>query len=315
MGIGKTAAKTALKLAENETIVTKTSDILGMLFPYAGLKKRALDMYVSDIENSDLPSESKLIAVLDAKRTVKKLRNQKNIADIAVNNAKEGTDFTGQSKVDEDWLEKFMDAAGFVSSDKLQLTWGKILSQEFETPGSTPPNMIRILSEITPALAQAFKKICSMKTIIVEMNNDGYITKAHHLIIVPYTNNNQRLYKTGLSFSTINELETLGLIKFDPLNGYNVNGISENIESTVLVYSENKTDVITGHEKNKLPVGNIMLTPAGKCLQNITPIEEISGYNEMVKQFMLDKKVKFMSQPCYKVLENEDKIQVIKCNS
>lgn len=39
MGIGKTAAKTALELAENETIVTKTSDILGMLFPYAGLKK------------------------------------------------------------------------------------------------------------------------------------------------------------------------------------------------------------------------------------------------------------------------------------
>lgn len=289
MGIGKTAVKTALKLAENETIVTKTSDILGMLFPYAGLKKRALDMYVSDIENSDLPSESKLIAVLDAKRTVKKLRNQKNIADIAVNNAKEGTDFTRQSKVDEDWLERFMDAAGFVSSDKLQLTWGKILSQEFETPGSTPPNMI--------------------------MNNDGYITKAHHLIIVPYTNNNQRLYKTGLSFSTINELETLGLVKFDPLNGYNVNGISENIESTVLVYSENKTDVITEHEKNKLPAGNIMLTSAGKCLQNITPIEEIAGYNEMVKQFMLDKKVKFMSQPCYKVLENDDKIQVIKCNS
>lgn len=125
MEISKTAVKVASKFAENETMVNKTSDILGMLFPYAGLKKRALDMYVSDIEKSDLPSESKLIAVLDAKRTIKKLKNQKNIADIAVNNAKEGTDFTEQSKVDEDWLERFMDAAGFVSSDKVQLIWGK----------------------------------------------------------------------------------------------------------------------------------------------------------------------------------------------
>lgn len=315
MEISKTAVKVASKLAENEAMVNKTSDILGILFPYAGLKKRALDIYVSDIEKSDLPSESKLIAVLDAKRTIKKLKNQKSIAEIAVNNAKEGTDFTEQSKVDEDWLERFMDAAGFVSSDKVQLIWGKILSQEFETPGSTPANMIRILTEITPALAQAFRKICSMKTIIVEMNNDGYITKAHHLIIVPYTNNNQKLYEIGLSFSIMNELETLGLIKFDSLNGYNINGISENIESTVLVYSENKTDVIIEHEENKLPVGNIMLTPAGECLQNITPIEEITGYNEMVKQYMLNKKVKFMSRSCYKVIENEDKIQVMKYNS
>lgn len=40
-----------------------------------GLKKKALDMYLSDIENSDLPSESKLVAVLNAKQTIKKLRN------------------------------------------------------------------------------------------------------------------------------------------------------------------------------------------------------------------------------------------------
>lgn len=204
MEIDKTVAKTALQLAGNETFVNKTSDILGMLFPYVGLRKKALDMYVSDIENSNLPSESKLIAVLNAKRTIKKLKNQKSIAGIAVNNAKEGTDFTEQSKVDEDWLERFMDAAGFVSTDKVQLIWGKILSQEFENPGSTPPNMIRILCEITSTLAQAFRKICSMKTIIVEMNSDGYITKAHHLIIVPYTNNNLKLYEIGLSFSIMN---------------------------------------------------------------------------------------------------------------
>ena len=74
MGIEKTVGKAALELAQNENIMNKTTNLLGMLFPFVGLKKKALDMYLSDIENSDLPSESKLVAVLNAKQTIKKFR-------------------------------------------------------------------------------------------------------------------------------------------------------------------------------------------------------------------------------------------------
>lgn len=41
MGIGKNAAEAALDLAKNETVLNKTSDLLGMLFPYAGLTKKS----------------------------------------------------------------------------------------------------------------------------------------------------------------------------------------------------------------------------------------------------------------------------------
>lgn len=46
-------------------------------FPYAGIEKRALDMYIADVEKSNMSSESKLIAILSAKKTIKKLKNQK----------------------------------------------------------------------------------------------------------------------------------------------------------------------------------------------------------------------------------------------
>lgn len=45
-----------------------------MLFPYAGIKKKAVDMYIEEIENSDLSTEAKMISLLNAKKTLKKLR-------------------------------------------------------------------------------------------------------------------------------------------------------------------------------------------------------------------------------------------------
>lgn len=41
-----------------------------------------------------------------------------------------------------------MDSAGFVSSEEIQWIWGKILANEFEKPGSTPPNMIRYCQKL-----------------------------------------------------------------------------------------------------------------------------------------------------------------------
>lgn len=77
MGIGEIAASTAVDLVKSENIQNKAVSLLGMLFPYAGIEKRALDMYLSDVEKSDMSPESKLIATLSAKTTIKKLKNQK----------------------------------------------------------------------------------------------------------------------------------------------------------------------------------------------------------------------------------------------
>ena len=117
MGTLEKVGETALDLAKNEAVLDKTSNIMNMLFPYAGLTKKALDMYISDVEKSDMPGESKLIAVLNAKNTIKKLKNQKNIAEIAISTAKDDTDFTEESGVNREWLERFMESAGFVSNE------------------------------------------------------------------------------------------------------------------------------------------------------------------------------------------------------
>ena len=291
MGLSEMASEVMLDLVKNEGALNKTAGVMGMLFPYAGLTKRALDVYISDVENSNMSSESKLLAILNAKKTIKQLKNQKKIAEIALDNVKTGTDFTSKSGVNEEWLERFMDSAGFVSSEDVQLIWGKILGNEFEKPGSTPPNMIRILSEITSTYAQAFKKICSMHVMLFPINDEEQIERAMCKIMVPYRGNDKFMEEIGLSFNILNELETLGLIKFTLMGDYASTKIPE---KKVVVYVDGQSDTIIEHNKDTIMLGNVTLTVAGEALFAITPFEKIEGYAEMVKQYMLNNRVKYM---------------------
>lgn len=309
MGIIEKAGEAALDLAKNEVVLDKTSNILGMLFPYAGLTKKALDMYISDVEKSDLPSESKLIAVLNAKNEIKKLKNQKNIAEIAVDTAKEDTDFTEKSGVNSEWLERFMESAGFVSDEEVQAVWGKILGKEFENPGSTPSNMIRILSEITPTYAQAFRKICSMQMHIVGLDKEGAIIYENQGVVVPYKNNKEKFNELGLGFWIFSELETLGLIKFEAVTGYATVGVAGEI---VLLCVEGETVEVETYRNNQIPIGNVLLTAAGMCLDNITPTETIDGYLELVKRYMNSAQVKLKEHTEYQIIEEEKGIRCKK---
>lgn len=308
MGIAGKIGETALNLVENKDVLDKSTNIMGMLFPYAGLTKKALDMYISDVEKSDMSSESKLIAVLDAKRTIKKLKNQKRIAEIAVETAEDNTDFTEQSGVGQEWLERFMDSAGFVSDEAVQLIWGEILGKEFEKPGSTPSNMIRILSEITPTYAQAFKKICSMQMLAIELDETDKIAEAKYEVVVPYKDNEKKTDDAGLTFSLINELETLGLIKFKYLEDYALNYVNT---SHIVLFINGEVWEVDEYGTVQVPCGNVMLTSAGECLKKITPTETIAGYSEWVKKYMQEY-VKLKTTTNYKVTVDGNKIDCEK---
>lgn len=77
MNIGEKLGETALELAKNENVQNKTAELMGMLFPYAGLTKKAVEMYISEIEKANISPEAKMIAILNAKKNLKKMRNQK----------------------------------------------------------------------------------------------------------------------------------------------------------------------------------------------------------------------------------------------
>lgn len=204
-------------------------------------------------------------------------------------NVKEGTDFSDKSGVSQEWLERFMDSASFVSVEGIQIIWGKILANEFENPGTTPPNMIRILSEITPKLARTFKKICSMKTWICLLTEQEEIVKIIPNIFVPYKTNEEKLWNIGISFDVLNELETLGVIKLEAIGEYTAQGIKN---KKVLICVGDKLDMICEYNNDNIPIGNVMLTSAGEALQRIIDSAEIPQYYEMIKKYLLYQGIK-----------------------
>lgn len=56
----KVVGETALDLIKNENVQNHTADFLGMLFPYIGIKKKAVNMYIEEIEKSNLSMDMKL---------------------------------------------------------------------------------------------------------------------------------------------------------------------------------------------------------------------------------------------------------------
>lgn len=309
MGIGRMAGEAAIEVMKNENVQNKTASVIGMLFPYAGVTKKAVDMYIDEIEKADMSPEAKAFYILNIKKTIRGIKNQKAIADIAMENARKGTDFSAVSGVSEEWLERFMDSARFVSTENIQIIWGKILANEFETPGSTPPNMIRILSEFTPDLAEAFKKICSMKVLLCPLSENEDVECYVPRVFVPHKINEKRMGEMGLSFDVLNELEILGVIKQEILKGYIIQGVEH--EKMIIAF-EKELELVIEHAKGSLPIGNVLLTSAGKALQEIIDVEEVKDYHDMVKKYLICCDVKLAAKHDFVVKDEGDSFEILK---
>lgn len=268
--------------------VRDASNVFGMLFPYCGLEKRAVDSYINEIEKADLDRETKAFLILTTRTTIKKLKNQSKIAKSAINNASQGTDFSEKSGVNEEWLERFMDSAAFVSDEEMQLIWGKILAMEFSQPGTTPPSMRRILSEITPELAEAFCKICGMQVRFLAYGDEG--ETEYKQLFVPFDSNAREFYKYGVGFEILNELENIGLIRFNAMTGY----VSSDIKNEkVLVNIADCQQIEVRIHNNEFITGDVILTSAGEALSAIVTEKKWDGYVDCVSRYLSEKNVEY----------------------
>ena len=281
-------AKAAAEGFGRET-ASKIAEAIGGFFPFLGLKRDAVETYVSEIKKSNLPPQMKMYYIANAKRDFKHLKNQSAVAQIAQEVAKEGTDFSPESSVDNEWLERFMDSAKFVSDEDLQIIWGNILAKEFEEPNSTPPSVIRILSEITPTYAHAFQILCSLAVILeatsISDDENNQPLEPFLKIILPEPDNLEYLEPYGIDFSKLNELETLGLIQFSPLDGYILQFDSNRHPIVHLTYGKNSV-TITKYPHKEFPTGCILLTEAGHAIAKFAQYKIIPEHFERVVEWL-----------------------------
>ena len=112
-----------------EKLIDKLSDAVGFIATPKGNRKNIIEaeqFLIDQIKADDgKPYIQKAAEISNARRLIREYNNQNDIVNIAIQNL--GEDAMPEN-IDVDWLAYFMDRAKNISTEDMQIIWGKILA-------------------------------------------------------------------------------------------------------------------------------------------------------------------------------------------
>lgn len=240
------------------TLILKISDAIGVLYEPSRIVKKAKAeskaneiMAISELKIQDIHKRA-LSRVL-----FEETQKQVNIESIIENAIPYIKSDAKTDEMEIDWLVKFFEHAKLVSDEELKYIWSKILAEESNEPGTYTKRTLNILSELEKADAILFNELCKFKVD----NNRVFVFDHQDLI---YNNR-------GINFITLHHLEDLGLIKFNSITGFALEGVVKKVKinyNNQLMVLEFKND-----NNNTLNMGMVMLTKEGEQLVSLIDTE------------------------------------------
>lgn len=227
-------------------------------------KKLAVNTIIEDIKASNLDPVTKAALINNAKKIIKEYCNQHDIVEIAISSLQVDAK---PERIDNDWLEQFMDKARLVSSEEFKLIWGNILARECNCPGSIPRSLLHTLEEMDREDAEIFTTLCRMS---IKLEKD------YAPVVIASRFDEYKQF--GLTFDGLVNLKALGLIEMDfgPLTDSAYLLAGENVSSKV-VYFDMEYEL---YGQNSVPVGNVIFTKTGEALIQAITVDKIDGFWE-----------------------------------
>ena len=219
---------------------------------------------LASLQSPQPESERSVQQVVTASIVSDTLRKEINVAKAIINAEEElKNDKTPppDKNIDPDWLYRWRDYAGNVSSDELQAMWGKILAGELKTPGSNSYRLLEFIRNLTKEDAEKIEKVLSLafKDFIPQLPDDVFM-------------------RESVSLSLLLEVQELGII-----SGIGSWGFAMNFDSQSTLHYEinlfcNGKGLHVEHPESskKLKLATIQLTGLGKqvkALGKFTPSE------------------------------------------
>jgi len=130
---------------------------------------------------------------------------------------KEDTD----AQIDDDWLTQFWNLAENISREEVRAFLARVLAKEASQPGAIGPLTLRVLSTLTPHVAQRFEHFCRLS---IREDNDVFVIHPN----VFHFQNIGSLDEFNVSYDDLYELESFGLLR--------------SAETIMLNYSNNISD-------------------------------------------------------------------------
>lgn len=172
--------------------------------------------------------------------------------------------------VEPDWLTRFFRTVRDISSEEMQLIWGKILAGEVKEPGRFSPRTLDFLATLTKGEALIFQRVCAFNwqaygkptPIIPEFNTGNYG------LDVP-------------SYSELQHLENIGLIVFSTASGFSYGTKEISLSYAGSIITVGVKALVT---EPSIEVGMVSLTKIGEELANVCQ----SPANPCIMEYMME---------------------------
>lgn len=248
--------------------VKKVSNAIGVVFEPTQIKRKAK----AEAEAKKITAIANIEINEIEQRAVNRLigqiaRKQKNIEQITTQAAAALPLEANVKDLDEDWVAHFFEQCENVSDTEMQTIWAKLLSGEATNPGAYSKRTVNFVSTLDKKDAELFTKLCEF------VCDFGVPT------VLIYNSQNEIYNKNGINFNVLKHLDSLGLISFESLSGYERQKLPKKF---TLYYYGRLTEIECPDDSdNKIKIGNVLLTNLGRELLNISgskPNEDFYEY-------------------------------------
>ncbi len=196
-------------------------------------------------------------------------RKQVNIEQITAQAARSLPPTAQVESLDEDWVAHFFKQCDTVSDSEMQSLWSRLLAGEATSPGTFSRRTVDLVSTFDKADAALFTAFGQFvwlfgsdpQPLIYDIVDEAYRTVV------------------GITFESLKHLDSIGLISFEPLGGYQRSGFQK---QGLTFYYSRPTVLEFPAGVDTLEVGTVLLTSAGKQLFAICGSQKSDRFYEYV---------------------------------
>lgn len=252
------------------TLIEKVSSAIGGVFEPWQIKRVAK----AEAEASLIKAKSE-IEVTDLHRRAmhrfveEEATRQENMEQITQKAILKLEDTSNPNMIEDDWITNFFDKSRIVSDDEMQDLWASVLAGESNSPGRYSKRTVNFLGDLDKRDAELFLSLCRFGS------NFGNFTP---LIF----DSQASIYNdVGINFSTLTHLDSIGLIQFNNISNFVLQGLPKKI--SVLYCGKPLSLVMPKDNNNQLTIGNVILTQVGRELASVCHAEGVDGFVDYVK--------------------------------
>ena len=254
------------------TLIEKVSSAVGGIFEPWQIKRVAK----AEAEVNLIKAKSEIEIIDLQQRATRRFLNeqvkyQNNMEEITKKSLPHLSEKSKPENMEDDWVTNFFDKSRIVSDEKMQIIWSNILASEANSAGSFSKRTVNLLGDLDKRDAELFQELCRFGGRVA-------INEFHPLIFdcqSPIYN------ELGIDFASLSHLDSLGLIRFDPVSGFSVNELPKNF--SVIYDSQTLSLEMSNDKDNSLEIGMVILSKAGKELAQVVKSPRVDGFYDYIK--------------------------------